>query len=306
MANSEGTPKKGGQREPIYLVIIALLLIVIGTLGWRLYTQSTTIKQIKVEKEEVTQERKQVKEDLDSMLNEYNQLEVENDSMQERIEKEKERVKELRENIDRYQYSLSKAKDEAKTLRKIMKGFVEDIDSLQQANKELAQENQQIEKQLGQTRSIKQHLEDKTSQMEEDLDKASTLKTSNLRAVGIRHNLLGNPKETERARRTEKFKVCFTINENEFAEGGKRSLYVRIIDPSGKIFAETEEGEAQKFEFEGVRGQYTLKHQVEYEKEEMDLCLYWDLQEEDIEEGNYVAKVYEENREIGSTEFTLE
>lgn len=307
MSETEENPKERKQRDPIYLVIIGLLLIVIATLGWQLYEKSSTIEYISDEKEELDNEKEQVKNELDQMLQKYDEMETDNDSLNELIEEEKERIKELRDSINRYQYSLSKAQDEARTLRDIMQGYVEDIDSLQQANKRLTEENQEISEELGKTRTEKEKLEDRTQDMEEDLDKASILKTSNIRATGIRHNLLGNPKETERARRTEKFKVCFTINSNEFAEEGERDLHLRIVDPSGQIFAKNKDGEPQKFEFEGVRGQYTLKHRIEYEKEEMDLCLYFGLEDDlELEEGEYVVKIYESQKEIGSESFILE
>ncbi len=307
MANEAEESNKGGKkRDPIYIVIILLLLIVIGTLGWQLYNKSVTIKKVRMEKKGMSEEKRMVKSKLDSMLNEYNQMEIENDSMRARIEKEKEKIKKLQDKIGRYQYSLKKAKEEAETLRNIMQGYVKDIDSLQQANKRLTKENKEIQEELGKTKSEKDSLQEKTQKMEKDLEKASVLKTSNVRATGIRVNLLGNPKKTDRARRAEKFKTCFTINENRFAEKGPRDIYLRIVDPSGQVFAKTKEGKPRKFEFEGVRGQYTLKHRIEYKKKEMDLCLYWDLQDQDLEEGEYVVKIYESKKEIGSTSFTLE
>jgi regulator of replication initiation timing len=305
MSNEESTEKER-KRDPIYLVVIILLLIVIGTLGWKLYNKSVTIKKVRVEKEEMSNEKREVKSELDSMLNEYNSMEVENDSMRARIEKEKKKIKELRDKIGRYQYSLSKAKDEAETLRNIMQGYVEDIDSLQQANKRLTQENQKIQEELGETQESKDSLAEKTEKMEKNLEKASVLNTANLEATGIRHNLLGNPKETDRAGRTEKFRVSFTLNENEFAEKGPRELYLRIINPSGQVFSKGKDDKARKFEFEGVRGQFTLKHRIEYKKQEMDITLYYDLQDQEIEEGEYVVKVYESEEEIGSKSFVLE
>ncbi len=292
-------------RDPIYIVIIILLLIVIGTLGWRLYNQSVTMEKVQDDKKELSTEKREVKAELDSMLNEYNQLEVENDSMRAKIEKEIEKIKELRDSIGRYQYSLAKAKDEAETLRNIMQGYVKDIDSLQQANKRLTEENQEIQEKLGKTKTEKDSLEQKTQKMEKNLEKASVLKTSNVSATGIRVNLLGNPKETDRAGRTEKFRVNFTITENEFAKKGPRDIYLRIINPAGQVFAKSKEGKSRKFEFEGVRGQYTLKHRIEYNKKEMDITLYFDLEDQEIEEGEYVVKVYESKKEIGSHSFTL-
>ena len=307
MANEEEQARKSGKsRDPIYIVIILLLLVLIGTLGWQLYNKSVTIKKVRTEKQGLSKEKRQVDTKLDSMLNEYNDMEIENDSMRSRIKKEKEKIKELKDKIGRYQYSLSKAKDEAKTLRNIMQGYVKDIDSLQQANKRLTQENEQIQEQLGETKNQKDSLEEKTQKMEKNLKKASVLKTSNLRATGIRINLLGNPKKTDRAGRAEKLKSCFTVNENQFAEKGKREIFLRIVNPSGQVFSKNEDGEPRKFEFEGVKGQYTLKHQIEYKKKEMDLCLYWDLQDQELEEGEYIVKIYESKKEIGATSFTLE
>ena len=306
MQNAEENPKKERKKDPIYIVVILLLLIVIGTLGWRLYNQSVTIKKVRVDKKELSSEKKEVKAELDSMLNEYNQMEIENDSMRAKIKKEVEKIKELRDSIGRYQYSLSKAKDEAETLRDIMQGYVKDIDSLQQANKRLTEENQQIQEQLGETKSDKDSLQQKTQKMEQNLEKASVLKTSNVSATGIRVNLLGNPKVTDRAGRTEKFRVKFTITENEFAKEGARDIYLRIINPAGQVFAKSKEGKSRKFEFEGVRGQYSLKHRIQYKQNEMDITLYFDLQDQEIEEGEYVVKVYESKKEIGSYSFTLE
>jgi hypothetical protein len=58
------------------------------------------------------------------------------------------------------------------------------------------------------------------------------------------------------------------------------------------------------FEFDGVRGLYSVKKEIIYENKELDVCLYWVVDEE-LSPGKYVVYAYAENHEIGVTEFTL-
>ncbi len=298
--------KERSRRDIIYIIIIILLLLANGYSIWKWNQTDQQVKRILVEKESEKEKKEALKKDLQAMLDKYDQLEVNNDSLKKKVKKEREKIKELMDKIDRYQYSLAKAEEEKKTLRKIMQGYVHTIDSLHQVNEQLETENKTIRTELGDVKSKKEKLESKTQDMEKDLKTASVLKTANLKAEAIRINLLGNPKVTTRANRTEKVKTCFTLSENPLAEKGKREIYIRIINPQGQVLAEGEDGAKHKFEFEGVRGQYTLKHTIDYQQKEMELCLYWGMDQDDIPEGKYGIKVYEGDNLIGTTTLTLE
>ncbi len=293
-------------RDGIYITIIVILILATGFLGWRLSVLSGEVEKTKAKKEQVAEKKDKIKKDLENMLSKYDSLSTDNKKIKKEMKEQKEEIKELMDKVDRYQYSVSKLKEEKEDLRDIMQGYVRKIDSLNKANQKLKAENKNIKSELDTVKSEKEKLKSRTDSMAENLEKASVLKTANLKAQAIRFNLLGNPKVTDRASRTEKFKTCFTINRNEFAKEGKRTIYIRIITPKGQVLAEGKDGSVQRFEFDGVRGQYTLKKKIEYKGKEMDMCLYWNMEDQEVVEGKYGVKVYENKNLIGNTTLTLE
>ncbi len=299
---TEGTSKK----DRAYIAVIVLLLITTGILTWQLSELSDQVDRTTAEKKEVKEKKARIKKDLEGMLAKYDSLETNNKKLNEEMKQQKDSIKKLLEKVDRYQYSVSKLKKEKKELRNIMQGYVREIDSLNRANKKLKAENRTIRTELDTVQSEKEKLESKADSIQENLEKAKVLNTSNLEAKAIKFNLLGNAKVTTKARKTEKIKTCFTINENEFAPTGKRTIYIRVITPEGQVLARGDDGATKKFEFEGVRGQYTLKKRIEYGGREKDMCLYWDLKDQEAPEGKYGVKVYEGKKNIGSTTMKLE
>ena len=111
-------------------------------------------------------------------------------------------------------------------------------------------------------------------------------------------------KRTDRARAVEKIKTCVTIGENDLAKPGKKDVFVRIIAPSGKVLTLTED-KSNMFEFDGIRGLYSVKKQITYENKEVDVCLYWEVKAE-AEPGKYIVYAYADQHEIGTTEFVLD
>jgi hypothetical protein len=58
------------------------------------------------------------------------------------------------------------------------------------------------------------------------------------------------------------------------------------------------------FSYNGENVVYSAKREVEYEKKDIDVKIYWDKNEE-LKTGNYTAVLYAEGYEIGSASFTL-
>ena len=110
-------------------------------------------------------------------------------------------------------------------------------------------------------------------------------------------------KRTDKAKKTDKIKCCFTIGANELTKPGNKDVFLRIIDPSGKVLTPKED-KANMFEFDGVRGLYSVKKEVMYENKDVDVCMYWEVLEE-LSSGKYIVYAYTDGHEIGVTEFTL-
>jgi len=145
-------------------------------------------------------------------------------------------------------------------------------------------------------------------EQEKTIEIAAELKAYNVITNGIRIKS-GSKKEviTDKARRIEKVKVCFTLSENAVAESGPKTIYIRIARPDNKIISE---GDADLYSFmhEGKRIQYSMKKEIEYTNNAMNLCLYWTKKDNKTPAmtGTYKVAVFCEDYEIGQSSFELE
>ena len=108
-------------------------------------------------------------------------------------------------------------------------------------------------------------------------------------------------RENFKVNKVTKVKVCFTVRENSVAEAGTKDIYIRIIRPDEIVLPS---GSGETFMFNEEQVIYSAKRQLEYEKKDIDMCIFWD-KNADLIAGNYTVILYAENYEIGSATFTL-
>ncbi|HQB79465.1 MAG TPA: hypothetical protein PLJ52_14070, partial [Tenuifilaceae bacterium] len=107
--------------------------------------------------------------------------------------------------------------------------------------------------------------------------------------------------EVTRARRVEKIRVCFTLNENSIAKAGNREVFLRITGPDEYILAKSE---TDLFNFEGQMIVFSAKREVDYQNQDVEMCIFYDNNGE-LLKGVYKAALYMDGNLIGNTEFTL-
>lgn len=318
--------KKSSKKDGIYIVIIILLLATIGYLSFALgevkkknTTQESSISALLQEKEDLNtilrnsgvieeSDDEALRNNLVNLLDQYDNIEIENQEMQDSITSQKAKITTLLEEVDglknkskRDWGKIYKLKKETETLRGIMKGYIHTIDSLNTLNGNLQK-----------TIIIK---DDKISAVstERDLVKTELDKTKNIVALGsvlqtggvtstaiiVRNS--GKQVETTRAKRTNMIKSCFTIIENKIASAGNKDIIMTVIDPNGKVLKNS-----SSFEFtaDGSSKSGSVKRQINYQNENVDLCIYFEVEGE-IEEGTYTTQIFAEGSKIGSTTFAL-
>lgn len=99
-----------------------------------------------------------------------------------------------------------------------------------------------------------------------------------------------------------KFKIDFTIAKNITAETGERILYVRITKPDNDVLCKNA---ANTFTYENRELAYSIKKYIEYNGEEQNITVYWDV-EEYLYAGNYRVDIFAGGTLIGSQTFKLE
>jgi len=294
-------PKKNRTNTGLLILVVLLLLSNVY-----LFIQLSQVsKQADLGEQRVetlTSEKDNVTFLLENMLASYDTLETENEQITVELEAQKAQVERLLDQVKRGNYDLSKAKKEAETLRKIMKGYVATIDSLNQANQALQARNIGLTQELGEVKGQKEAITSKAQELESKVARGSVLHTTSISAGALFMRNNGKQVETDRAKRAEMVKCCFTLGQNSVTSAGDKVLYMRVISPDGKVLPSTESN--NRFKFNGVEGEFSARREVNYQNQPVDVCIFWTGTEE-MRTGQYIVEVYEAGALVSKTNFNL-
>ncbi|MCD6113517.1 MAG: hypothetical protein J7J86_09685 [Bacteroidales bacterium] len=290
----------------VYKIIIASLGIIVLILAYVLINTNNKNKELLSEKEE---QRLELKQELDSLIVQHENIKIEYGELSESLKVKdsiiNKNAQEIKKLLDtKYRYYLVKKK--LNKLRKISQNYLHQIDSLYTVNKELKNENIKLTKNYKKEQLKNQELSKIKEVLSEKVSTASILKTYNVKAQGI--HLRGRKKEvkTYKARRLDKIKVVFTLAENKIIPAGKRTIYVRIAQPDKAILAKGK-GDKYSFDFKGEKLQYSIKKEINYENEALEITLYWikNFSKKPIMPGIYTVSLFCGDNLIGETHLEL-
>lgn len=295
---------KSSNRQQVILIVLLAIVAVIGIyLAYVNRSLKNDLKNYEMLKGELEEEKAKIMGNLNDLSLSYDSLMTNNDSINEELIVQKSKVERLIAEAKNNKWTIYKLRKEAETLRGIMKGYVRTIDSLNTANIELQAENIQVRTQLSEQKGINQELSKENENLAGKVRLGARLVALDMVAYAQRVKSNGVHRETSRATKAETIKVCFTLSANEIAKSGNKALYVRILTPTGQVLAERSD-QSHMFDFEGTTGLYSIKKMVNYENQELDVCMYFDISGA-VTAGEYLVKSYADELEIGSTSFTL-
>jgi len=286
--------------------LLVLLFISNGVTLYMLYSERQENVQLVTENTDLSVETDRLSLELNDMLAQYDSVETDNEEMLAQIEEQKAQIEALMEEAEKHKddaWMIYKLRKEAATLRDVMKNYLVTIDSLNTVNQNLIVEKAKVETQLSDQKQENQELNEENEELAEKVKIGSKLRVVDLVSLGQRVKNGTVHRETDRAKRVDKIKTCFTIDKNEVTKPGKKTVFLRIIAPSGEVLA-FDQTKDYMFTYDGKEGLYSRKEEVLYENKETDLCFYWDMMK-DAEEGKYIVEVYAEDYLMGTTNFTL-
>ena len=276
------------------LIAIAILVVVCAFLGGKLYVNNQAYNKLTGEYGQLELSKEQVVFDLEKMRFSYDTLQTENSMMVAEIAAQRDRIDGLITQVKNGKWALSKAKKEAETLRTIMKGYIATIDSINQLNVALTEENLAMKELVEEVKDRNDKLERRQVNMEEIIAAGQVLQCSEINAVGVRLLSSGRQRETTRADRADMIKVCFTLLENAIAESGNKNLYLNVLSPDSNLLV-FEQG-----------ADFSAKRTVDYANDRLDACIFYTADEAaELASGMYQIEVLEENAVIGSTVIEL-
>ncbi len=301
------THNGSGSAVVIFLAVLAVLLALGGALLLRQMLSARYDAQVAaIEIKNVSQEKELLIVQLDELEERYALLSATNQEMEAQLAAERRRVNQLRAQLrgdapSADGTSIAQYRQRIEELEAQLETYRNQLEVTESENTVLTSENSQIRESLAQITARNQQLERKTEELEEKVEKASILTISNLEGTALRERRRGD-EPTDRARRTDKIRICFTINENLVASPGNRDFFVRLINPLNQVLTTSPDN---TLVFEGETIQYSLKRTVNFQGSSQDVCMIWD-QDERFEKGYYNIVLFSEGREVGYKLFQLE
>lgn len=275
-------------------ILIAVAVVLAGALAYIWFQRTNLVKQLQVEKEDLTEQMVALQNDYATLSSDYDTINSQLDSSREEVNQLIERIKKTdatnRAKIRQYEKELG-------TLRSIMKSYIVQIDSLNTLNRKLTADAAQARREAAES---KRHSEELTRTVESLSGQVAA--GSVIKARGIRIEAYSaNGSVTDRSSRTVRLLTTLSLIENELAPKGPVRIYIRVKDPSGILLTNSTQ---KTFNLDGETVVASASREVDYEGAEVELSIYLN----DIDsyvKGIYTVDVYTDKGKLGSAELML-
>ncbi|MGL5014153.1 MAG: hypothetical protein ACRC6V_07685 [Bacteroidales bacterium] len=286
-------------KKLIYVIaaLVGLLLAGVIYITMQHRTISDMSEEFDIQKEELETEYEQLAVQYEG----YNNISVQNDSLIELLDNEKMKVQRLLEELKTVKSTnsrrINELKKELSTLRNVMKSYIMQIDSLNQANARLREENTQVKARYQAATQTVSSLNKEKEKLSQKVNLASQLQAVNIRAGAIDKR----SKSTDRLSRATQLQFSFTLARNVTAEVGDKFIYIRIQKPDGDVLVKNS---ADLFKYENKEINFSARKQIEFTGDELTTTLYWNI-DEFLYPGDYRVDIFADGYLIGSQGFSL-
>ncbi len=246
--------------------------------------------------------------ELDSLMGEHNKIKSSygalSDSLSAKdsiIQRNAEEIKKLLDT----EWEYNKIRKKFAMLQKVAQGYVHQMDSLYTVNRELTAENEKIRQEVKTEQGRNQNLMKDKEELKQKMDQAAYIKAYDVTATPYKLKSGGNKEQvTDKASRTDRLRVCFTLGENPLVPAGKRIIYIRIQRPDGVVVIKSK---YDTFVFNGQTLPYSLREDITYQGKAMNICVNWNKKDTDkpAMKGKYVVSVFADDKAIGEGSFEL-
>lgn len=288
----------------LYAILGVLALIIIGLSCW-LISIKGDLNTLENEKE---QQRADFQAEVDSLVRVHNELKANYGELSEQLAEKDSIILANAEEITRLletQWDYNRIKRRVADLQQISQRYIRQLDSLYVVNEQLVAENERIREEVQEERRQNRNLQRQTEELTSMVNMAAVLRIHNLNATAVRFRGGSQETETDKAARTERIRVSFTIAQNDLVQAGSKTFYLRIADPNRQIIAKGS-GDEYAFNYQGELLQYTERIQVSYENREKDVRAYYiKPANKELQPGYYFVDIYDENNLVGQTSFNL-
>ena len=281
-------------------ILIGLLVVLLVSLAGYTYT---LIQQNKETVLFLEADKAEVQKELEALVVSYNEILQDNKLKDKDLIAARDRIIVLLDSVKDYKANLSiitRYKAQVKGLKNERTQLFKRADSLLVVTQRLAVEKDSTTAVLIKTIKVVDSVTTANTQLFNSLEKGALIGISNLDATAIIVRKGGKIKETKRATRADKIRVCYTIAPNTLAQAGDRVLYVQVINPDNNII-----GDKSNITFGQDLLTYSKSESVFYENQALDVCAIVGTTGQDVLKGLYTINIFDAQRQIGSTTLML-
>lgn len=247
-----------------------------------------------------------LRKDFQQMLNTYDALKVKDSAQAQQVIAQKEKIQSLMNQLSSGKklsaqqiYSLRK---ENETLRGIMKGYVKQIDSLNTMNVKLSSDLEIKTQELTTTTSERDQYKSQAEESATLVKKGSKLQALGFNSGALRMKINNTTEPTNKAKSAVQLKAGFTVTANPLTKPGMKKVYLQITAPDGRVL---QDKETNVVNTDGGTVAFSDKKDIDYNNENVDVTIYYDVKEGEVTKGNYKVKIICEGQVIGTDSFTL-
>ena len=281
-------------------ILIGLLVVLLVSLAGYTYT---LIQQNKETVLFLEADKAEVQKELEALVVSYNEILQDNKLKDKDLIAARDRIIVLLDSVKDYKANLSiitRYKAQVRGLKNERAQLFKRADSLLVVTQRLAIEKDSTTAVLIKTIKVVDSVTTANTQLFNSLEKGALIGISNLDATAIIVRKGGKIKETKRASRADKIRVCYTIAPNTLAQAGDRVLYVQVINPDNNII-----GDKSNITFGQDLLTYSKSESVFYENQALDVCAIVGTAGQDVLKGLYTINIFDAQRQIGSTTLML-
>ena len=271
---------------------LAAVLAVVLAVVW--YKNSSLVKELELDKQNLTQEMIQLQNDYATLSSDY-------DAINHQLDSSREEVSQLIEKLVKTEASnrskIRQYERELGTLRSIMKSYIVQIDSLNTLNKKLTADAAAARKEAAESKKKSEKLSKEVEQLAGQVATGAVIKARGLRLEAYN----ASDKITDRSSRVTYMMASLSLVENALAEKGPVRVFIRLIGPDGAMLT----GDAPTaFEVAGEQMLCTASREIDYQGAEVDLSIDINRVPEYVK-GHYVVEAYTSQGALGTADLML-
>jgi hypothetical protein len=215
------------------------------------------------------------------------------------IAEKKVKIQQLLTKVNASKEELAQAKTLIASLNEDITGYKTQIETLQGEKLVLTQQKEAVTKERDEAKKETEDAKNVIKEKEDVIDIGSTLHASNFDILGINEKKGGKERTTTTAKRVDKLRISFDLDENRITQSGSKTIYICITDPKGNPVTVAALGSGTFTARDGGDKFFTEKVEVNYTQgQRQTINVDW-KQNSNFETGDYKIEVYNNGFKIG-------